>query len=197
MRVRSCTRSSRWSTSSRTSRSGPSRRAVGKFGSLSAARATASASIGSDLPNERALLRALAISFGGTRTIRSPAASRSRSSRRERWRQSSTAHDRSPLCLAAHATSSRWSPLVVPVVRCASCRPWASTNTTVCERLCASIPIITMRLSLLPLEGLARDRSAGISQLGRCHAPLKPRRPVPRSPCGPHNGHQPRRQLGR
>ena len=54
MRVRSPTRSSRWSTSRRTSRSGPSSRAVGRSGSRSTARATASASIGSDLPNVRA-----------------------------------------------------------------------------------------------------------------------------------------------
>ena len=38
------------STSSRISRAGPSSRAIGSSGSRSAARATASASIGSDLP---------------------------------------------------------------------------------------------------------------------------------------------------
>ena len=47
MRVRSATRSSRWSTSTRISRSTPSRRAIDKFGSRSAARATARALIGS------------------------------------------------------------------------------------------------------------------------------------------------------
>src|SRR5262249_13241801 len=67
--------------------------ATGRSGSRKAAGATARASIGSLLPNERAALRAFAISFGGTRTIRAAAASRSRSSRRERGRQSSTALD--------------------------------------------------------------------------------------------------------
>lgn len=47
---RSATRSSRWSASRRTWRLGPSRQALGKSGSRKAARATASASIGSDLP---------------------------------------------------------------------------------------------------------------------------------------------------
>ena len=56
---------------------------------------------------ERALSRALAISFGGTLRIRSPAASRSRSSRRERCRQSSTAQSRSAPCLAAQPSSCR------------------------------------------------------------------------------------------
>jgi hypothetical protein len=106
MRVRSPTRSSRWSTSRRSSRSGPSSLAIGRSGSRSAARATASASIGSLFPNERAPSRAFAISFGGTRTIRSPAASRSRSRRRERCRQSSIAQRRSAK-RAAQATSSR------------------------------------------------------------------------------------------
>lgn len=116
MRVRSPTRSSRWSTKSRSSRSAPSSLAMGRSGSRRAARATASASIGSLLPNERAASRAFAISFGGTLTIRSPAASKSRSRRRERRRQSSTAQRRCGK-RAAHATSSRWSADVVPSVR--------------------------------------------------------------------------------
>jgi hypothetical protein len=48
--VRSATRCSRWSTSSLTSQDAWSWPAVGRLGSRSAARATASASIGSDLP---------------------------------------------------------------------------------------------------------------------------------------------------
>ena len=50
MRVRSPTRSVRWSASRRSSRSGPARRAAGRPGSARAARATAAASIGSLLP---------------------------------------------------------------------------------------------------------------------------------------------------
>ena len=48
----------------------------------------------SDLPNERAVLRWLAISFGGTRTTSSPAATSIASRPRERCRQSSIAHKR-------------------------------------------------------------------------------------------------------
>ena len=51
-----------------------------RCGSRNAARATASASIGSDLPRIRPLRRCGAISFGGTRTNDSPAASSARSS---------------------------------------------------------------------------------------------------------------------
>ena len=41
---------------------------MGRSGSRSAARATANASMGSDLPRLRADLRVNAINFGGTRT---------------------------------------------------------------------------------------------------------------------------------
>jgi|GEM_PF-5689442 len=81
---------------SRISRSGPTRRAVGRCGSRRAACATARASMGSDLPKVRAESRVCTISFGGTRTIVSPAPSSSRSSRRERWQQSSTAQSGVP-----------------------------------------------------------------------------------------------------
>ena len=78
----------------------------------SAASATASASIGSDLPGSRPARRAPAISRVGTRTTRQPAPSRSRSRRRVRCRQSSNAKATSSNC-ADQRTSSRCpSPLV-------------------------------------------------------------------------------------
>ena len=68
----------------------------------STARATASASIGSDFPRVRAPARAWAISFGGTRTTDSPPASRSRSNRADKCRQSSIPQTRSPNDKRAH-----------------------------------------------------------------------------------------------
>jgi hypothetical protein len=50
--------------------------ARGRSGSRTAARAIASASIGSDLPRVRALVRVNAISFGGTRTTTAAASKR-------------------------------------------------------------------------------------------------------------------------
>ena len=94
-RVRSATRSSRWSSNSLISRAAGSGRAGGNC-SRSAARATASASIASDLPRRRSPRRSAAISFGGTRTSRSPRASRNDSNPRLTCRQSSSAKSRSP-----------------------------------------------------------------------------------------------------
>src|SRR5215216_788465 len=65
--------------------------------SCSAARATASASIGSDLPRRRALLRVLAVRCVGIRSTRSPRSIRNRSNEPDTCRQSSSAHTRSPL----------------------------------------------------------------------------------------------------
>ena len=56
------------------------------------------------------------ISLVGTPTIRSPAPSRSRSSRRDRCRQSSIAQSRSSPNCSAQLSSATWSLLVVPVV---------------------------------------------------------------------------------
>lgn len=62
----SLSRSSRWSVSSQISRSTPLNRAAGASDARNAARAMASASMGSDLSQARAEFRACAISFGGT-----------------------------------------------------------------------------------------------------------------------------------
>jgi hypothetical protein len=55
----------------------------------------------------RALVRTFATSLGGTRTTCSPAAIRSRSSRRLRCRQSSIAHVRSAAWAVAHRSNAR------------------------------------------------------------------------------------------
>jgi hypothetical protein len=75
IRVRSATRSSRWSTSSRTANAAPGSCAAGRPGSRKAALATANASIGSDLPRVRPDALVCAISLGGTHTTASPAPS--------------------------------------------------------------------------------------------------------------------------
>ena len=118
------------------------------------------------------------MSLGGTRTTCWPAPSRSRSSRRDRCRQSSTAQRRSAPNRAAQTSKSRWSVVVVLTVRSPSLRPCSSTTTTVWVCLCASIPRITMVWSPLTSGEWGPDRSVGMPQLGRRHAPIKPRRSV-------------------
>jgi hypothetical protein len=137
--------------------------AVGRSGSRSAARATARASIGSDLPRARTAWRAPAISHGGTRSTRSPAASRSRSSRPVTCRQSSTAHLRSS-GQRRRAQPSSWP---CPSVRAAtvvwsSWRPAWSTATTVWVSLCDQRPAAPCRC-LLPARGPWVGRRACLS----------------------------------
>ena len=98
-------------------------------GSRNAALATASASIGSDLPRIRRYAVAVPISFGGTVTKRSPAASSARSSDLVSCRQSSTAHNRSGSSDVDQATSSRPEP----AVNSATERPTSSTATAVTD----------------------------------------------------------------
>jgi hypothetical protein len=119
---------------------GPSRRAWGSFGSCSAARATARASIGSDLPGTRLACRVWAIRRGGTITTCSTAASRSASSRPATCRQSST---RSGQRWRAQPISSWWSLVRVPrLVVWVSCRPTGSVATTVWLALWGSTPSV-------------------------------------------------------
>jgi hypothetical protein len=96
-RVRMSRSRSRYMASCRISRSGPANRAVGRFStpSRNAARAIASASIGSDLPRVRAPRRAPAINCGARRTTVSPRSIKNRSSEPETLRTSSIAHTRS------------------------------------------------------------------------------------------------------
>jgi hypothetical protein len=182
IRVRSATRSSRWPTSSLISRAGPSRWAWGRLGSGNAARATASASIGSDLPGGRLAWRALAIRRGGTNTTCSPAASRSVSSRPATCRQSSTAQVRSGTAQVrsgqrwrAQAISSWWSLVrVARVVAWVSCRPTWLAATTVWLALWGSTPSVTI-IQAPPVQAAHPGRASGHGSVGQGHAPIKPR----------------------
>ena len=137
----------------------------------------------SDLPRSRAELRAPAISFGGTRTTRSPRASRKRSSAPETCRQSSIAHTRSRRRGArAHTSRSSNDAASRGTVRSATTRPVAaSTAATVCESLCVSAPITIIRT--VPSLGYTNGSPVDTSQSGRCHAPIKSRRD-PRTAAG-------------
>jgi hypothetical protein len=117
---------------------GPSSRAVGSSLRLSrsAARATASESMLSDFPRERAPRRVSAISFVGTRSTRSPRAINHRSNDPDTCRQSSSAQTRSAPSARAQTTSAAnpraptatvFSPSTWPVA--------ASTAAIVCDRL--------------------------------------------------------------
>src|SRR3954451_5106230 len=126
------------------SSSAPARCATGNVASPSriAARATATASMRSDLPGSRVLSRAPAISLGGTRTTRSPRASKNRSSDPETCRQSSSAQTRSPPTPRAQRNSSPNERGAAATVTSARARPVASsTAASVCERLWVSAPI--------------------------------------------------------
>jgi hypothetical protein len=74
--------------------------------------------MGSDLPYSLEVLRAPAIILVGTRTMCSPAPSRSRSRRRDKCRQSWTAHSRWSPSWQAQPSSARWSPLVALITCC-------------------------------------------------------------------------------
>ena len=84
----------------------PASLAVGSVSipSRSAARAIASASIGSDFPRSRTPWRALAISLGGRRTTVSPRSIRNRSNDPDTWRTSSITHTRSLSSLRPHSS---------------------------------------------------------------------------------------------
>jgi hypothetical protein len=109
-----------------------------RSGSRSAARAIASASIGSDFPRVLPARRSGTVSFGGTRTTSSPTPSSCRSSQRVSWRQSSTAHTRSASSADAHPSNSS---LPTGIVFSRNGRPASSTATAVTDCLCTSSPI--------------------------------------------------------
>ena len=113
-------------------------------------RATASASMGSDLPRSRADTRLRAIRCGGQRTTRhGPAASNSRSRRPVTDRLSSTAHVRSvPNRVVAHCMASACPLLFAETVFWPSLRPPLSMATSVCVRLCASMPMTVIEFHL-------------------------------------------------
>ncbi len=117
-------------------------RGDGRSGSRSAARATAVASIASDLPRVRAERSRAGHQLGGTRIDRSPRPLSIRSSEPDTCRQSSRAKRRSPESERAQLQELRMAVLARRHRQCASSSPVeASTATAVCVRLCGSIPI--------------------------------------------------------
>ena len=120
----------------------------GRSGSRQAARATASASIGSDFPGVRALRLAPTMRCVGTRATVSPSAQKIRL---ERTRQMPAVLKRPP---STRPPSGPRQGLHVPV---ASRRhghrrdlpPSSSAATNVCVRLCASAPITTSTSPIL------------------------------------------------
>ena len=115
-----------------------------------AARATASASMRSDLPRSRAPRRASAMSLVGTRTTRSPRPIKKRSKEPATCRQSSSAHTRSPPRRRAQRNSSAKPRAPTPTVfsPCSSPVP-AATAAIVCERLWVSAPSTIIDVVLL------------------------------------------------
>jgi hypothetical protein len=135
---------------------------------------------GSDLPGWRPEARAAAMSRVGTRTSRCPAASRSRSSRRVMFRQSSAAKLTCGHCWA-QLTRAKCPSLVAGTVFSASRRPTSSRATAVWVRLWESVPIITMYSS--PSDHRCRKRP---SEAG---TPLSSTRQAPGSPASDRLGY--------
>lgn len=121
--------------------------------SASAARATASASIRSDLPRSRLARLELAISRVGTRTTRSPRSIKNRSNEPETCRQSSSAQTRSAPRPRAQSISSAKPRIPTWAVLSPTSSPvFAATATRVCEHLCMSRTEHDHQLSPLLLE---------------------------------------------
>ena len=133
---------SRWATRRCGPSSGPSRRAAGSSGWARAARATAAASIGSDLPRSRPARRAWPISRGGTRTTAIwPDSTSARSRRPETWRTSSRATRRPSSRPSSQRTRRRWPASVARTLSWSITSPvTASMATAVWLCLCGSIP---------------------------------------------------------
>lgn|GEM_PF-6634286 len=158
--VRRATSVRRWSESSLISRAGPGSSAVGKSSSRSATRATASASIGSDLPGSRPERRIPAMSRVWTRTTLCPASRRSASSRRVRCRQSSTA-TRAPWNCSSQLKIFRCPSARASTVSTAIRLPTSSTATSVCQFLWASTPT-----TVIPDLRAVTDGTAPLNKIG-------------------------------
>ncbi len=152
--------------------------------SRSAARAIATASIGSDLPRSRAELARAGHQLRRTRTTRSPRATRKRSSAPETWRQSSIAHTRSPLERRAPSQQVLERAAARPrTVRSAARAPVAAS--TAADGVGALVRVRPDHDHLhRPFVGsLTNGSPADTSQSGRCHAPIRSRRD-PRTAAG-------------
>ena len=113
-------------------------------GSRSAALATASASIESDLPRIRLARRCGAISFGGTRTSRSPAVDQR--PLEPAGELPAVLNSPQPL-LAERHRPARPAPGPRPTVCSATGRPTSSTATAVSECLCTSTPTTIIQIA--------------------------------------------------
>jgi hypothetical protein len=116
-------------------------------------RATAIASMLSDLPRPRARRRESAISLVVTRSTRSPRPIKKRSNELETCRQSSSAHTRSVPRSRAQASSAA-KPLAPTATVCSpsSSPVAAATAAIVCERLWVSAPSTIIDLVHLHLD---------------------------------------------
>ena len=179
-RVRSATRSSRWSTRRRTSRSGPS------------SVRDRQVRLAQRRPGDRERVDRVALAGLARRAAgpghelgrdphdRLAGAQRSASRRRDRWRQSSSAqrrsgHRRGPATQLEVPRRGRPDGLLGELAARARRRPPR------CASACADRPRSSPCPRLLPSRGDdAEDRSADTPESGRSHAPIKSRRPVRR-----------------
>ena len=130
-RVRSCTRSSRSSASSRSTVAPSSTRAAGKPGSRCSARAAANASCPSLLSRRPLRRRSRAVTHPGTSCTGSPACCSRRVNTRPWPLAPSTAQARAPGAAAAHCCNRACPAPVLGTVRSPCGRPTASTRTAV------------------------------------------------------------------
>jgi len=117
-------------------------------------RATLTASMPSDLPRARELLRVSAIRLVGMRSTRSPRSIKNRSTDPDTCRQSSSAQTRSSPSSRAHDNSPPNPARPTWTVRSPTNSPVAApTPAIVCERLWVSAPSTIMALVLLSDRG--------------------------------------------
>src|SRR4051812_6622208 len=195
---------SRWSTSSRRSSSGPASCAAGSPSrpSRNAARATANASIASDLPRLRAPRRASAISFVATRITRSPL----RQQKPLQRTRDMPAVLKRPNPLLAHRTRPIEQRDKAPLAdrdrllteHLAGCRDDRRDRVRTLVHVCTE-----HNHSRCPFTSTEADSPADTACWGRYHAPIKSRRDVPDQRRATQqkqvrpNGRQPQRESAR
>ena len=178
--MRSLTSASWWSQSSRISIAVSSRNAAGNRSrpSLRTALAIAPASIWSDFPRSRSPRREASISFGATRTTRSPAAMSAYSRCWETCRQSSIAHTISWQSSRAQRSASRWPYSLAGTSRSLSSCPRGSIDGRERVRALVGIRSITIIQNVLSIDWFSLDGTSGGQAFpgGDCHAPIRSRR---------------------
>ena len=178
--VRCATRRSRWSTSSRTSSSGPASCATGSVSSPSriAARAIATASIASDLPRSRAELARAGHQL--RRHAHDPLAAREQEALQRARRRAGSPRSPTPARRRGRAPSRNRSSnerrlaLDRPVGEHAAGR--GVDRRDACASACACPPRSRSSAPSLRWDHLTNGSPADTSQSGRCHAPIRSRR---------------------